>query len=284
MNKIILTLLMTILFTPAANAQNCVNSSRCDELGYNKKAENCIDDDILKCPFDSNKVFCRTQEQPAATNCLNAKIGDILYSDKTCSSDYIAGKTPIAVIFAPERRLAVALDEFAPEQWKGSWNGMNPIYDKLDIPSIPNYGSAEEALQDFNGKSYTYAAYNFCYFKDTTTEICAKDNPSAVKTAYEYMTPGTEKHDWYLPALGELNELLKNAQIINQTLGKLNALLICPTGSCSYVSTSESYISSLEGRSVWYCSTVLNIEVHCFTCGKEALRGHETIARPVLAF
>ena len=98
------------------------------------------------------------------------------------------------------------------------------------------------------------------------------------------MTPGTKKHDWYLPALGELNELLKNAQIINQTLGKLNALLICPTGSCSYVSTSESYISSLEGESVWYCSTVLNIEVHCFTCVKAALRGHETIARPVLAF
>ena len=208
MNKIILTLLMTILFTPAANAQNCVNSSRCDELGYNKKAENCIDDDILKCPFDSNKVFCRTQEQPAATNCLNAKIGDILYSDKTCSSDYIAGKTPIAVVISTDKRLAIGLKAAAVTWVDESMNPSSSSVGAVGVQRIQKLrdcipSSSESTISDsFGGKGYTSAIYKCCKEGNFTCP--------AISYAYEYQTPGTEAGDWFLPAGGEVSILHNN--------------------------------------------------------------------------
>ena len=104
MNKIILTLLMTILFTPAANAQNCVNASRCDELGYTKTAADCNGLDTLVCPFDANKVFCVFSEQ-------DCEIGDILYENKKCYGKAPEGKTAIGIVFDVRNRLAVALDE-----------------------------------------------------------------------------------------------------------------------------------------------------------------------------
>ena len=58
MNKIILTLLLTTVFALSANAQNCVNSSRCDELGYNMSKTDCKGYSTLICPFDKDKVFC----------------------------------------------------------------------------------------------------------------------------------------------------------------------------------------------------------------------------------
>ena len=69
MNKIILSLLLTTALTSAANAQNCVNSSRCDELGYTKTAADCTGLDTLTCPFDKNKFFCTAGTGDAIDSC-----------------------------------------------------------------------------------------------------------------------------------------------------------------------------------------------------------------------
>ena len=58
MNKIILTLLLTTSLAASANAQNCVNPSRCAELGYRDDVGKCSGRKTLLCPFDSNKAFC----------------------------------------------------------------------------------------------------------------------------------------------------------------------------------------------------------------------------------
>ena len=58
MNKIILALLLTTTLAASANAQNCVNASRCDELGYTQTINECTGLNTLVCPFDKNKVFC----------------------------------------------------------------------------------------------------------------------------------------------------------------------------------------------------------------------------------
>lgn len=42
---------------PAA-AQTCAVPPTCESLGYDKKAEDCEDKAILKCPLDSSKIFC----------------------------------------------------------------------------------------------------------------------------------------------------------------------------------------------------------------------------------
>ena len=56
MNKIILSLLLATVFAVSANAQNCVNSSRCDELGYKQTTNECQGFNPLICPFDKNKA------------------------------------------------------------------------------------------------------------------------------------------------------------------------------------------------------------------------------------
>ncbi len=99
MNKIILTLLMTTALSTAANAQNCVNASRCDELGYDKSIEDCKGYSTLICPFDKNRAFCSTSAGIAqVSDCTGLKAavtnaGTTIYITKnisTCSLSSIA--------------------------------------------------------------------------------------------------------------------------------------------------------------------------------------------------
>ena len=192
MNKIILTLLMTILFTPAANAQNCVNSSRCDELGYTKTAADCAGLDTLVCPFDSNKVFCVFSEQ-------DCEIGDILYEDKSCAALPQSGKTAIGVIFSAASRLAIALDE-RELTWGGHGNEIGSAaqgnWGKSNTEAILAYGKAN---------NISYPAAEYCN---------------------QYRTSGTGAGDWVLPSLDELRLLSGRFSEVNSTLTLLGKSLI----------------------------------------------------------
>ena len=203
MNKIILTLLMTILFTPAANAQNCVNSSRCDELGYTKTAADCAGLDTLVCPFDENKVFCVFSEK-------SCEVGDILYKNKKCYVKAIDGKTAIGIVFDTEKRLAMALDEASLE-----WGG----YGK-------EIGSAARGT---SGKSNTAAI--LAYGETNNIEY------PAAEYCNTYSTAGTKAGDWFLPSLEELKLLADNFSGINSLLTVLGKPTI---GDEYYWSSSES--------------------------------------------
>ena len=204
MNKIILTLLMTILFTPAANAQNCVNSSRCDELGYTKTAADCAGLDTLVCPFDENKVFCVFSEK-------SCEVGDILYKNKKCYVKAIDGKTAIGIVFDTEKRLAMALDEATLE-----WGG----YGK-------EIGSAARGT---SGKSNTAAilAYGEANnIKYPAAEFCNT-----------YSTAGTNAGDWFLPSMEELESLAANYIVVNEKLMTIAGKTTISEKS-SYWSSSE---------------------------------------------
>ena len=204
MNKIILTLLMTILFTPAANAQNCVNSSRCDELGYTKTTADCAGLDTLVCPFDENKVFCVFSEK-------SCEVGDILYENKKCYVKAIDGKTAIGIVFDTEKRLAMALDEATLE-----WGG----YGK-------EIGSAARGT---SGKSNTAAilAYGEANnIKYPAAEYCNK-----------YSTSGTKAGDWFLPSMEELESLAANYIVVNEKLMTIAGKTTISEKS-SYWSSSE---------------------------------------------
>ncbi len=224
MNKIILTLLVTILFTPAANAQNCVNSARCDDLGYTKSTTDCTGLDTLVCPFDENKVFCVSNKNGDSTSC---QVGDILYSDKTCSSEIITAKIPIAIIFDTEKRLATAL-EASP---KLAIQEATISYDIKDITSLPNITGNSE---DFNGKGNTAKIEKFC----TSSNLKCP----AAKWSLEYSTAGTNQGDWYIPAISELYSLCKNIESINKTLKRLTKKHIGVEYLWSSSKTSENKI------------------------------------------
>ena len=255
MHKIILTLLMTILSTPAANAQNCVNSSRCDELGYTKTTADCAGLDTLVCPFDENKVFCVFSEQ-------DCEIGDILYENKKCYGKAPDGKTAIGVVFDAGNRLAVALDEK-----KLAWGDTS-------------YKAAMEYCQYSSGAISTSGcnssiAISSCApsGKDNTMAIIAvvdseKEYPAA-EYCNSYSTIGTKAGEWFLPSIAELLQLSNNYAVVNIKLTALNKTLI----------SDNNYWSSLE-KSVSEAWIQNPSSCRATTTGKY----YEHSVRPVLAF
>ena len=114
-------------------------------------------------------------------------IGNILYSDSTCSSCKVSGKTPIGVVSYAEgtKRLAINLTTTSSMYWS--------LYCD-DISGIPNYSSSPHTT-DFNGKSNTAAWVS--YYGSSVTNY-------APGYCYNFTTTGTSKGQWYLPAAGEL--------------------------------------------------------------------------------
>ena len=210
--------LLSILLLSAvpAQAQTCTSAPSCAALGYDKTSTDCTGQAMLKCPFDQSKVFCAGTSAcgggsgtPDSEGC---KAGDILFSDKSCSSVFITTKTAIGVVLCPVNRLAVALDEKSLE-----WGGYNK-----------EIGSAARGT---SGKSNTAAilaygkANNISY---PAAEYCNK-----------YSTSGTKAGDWFLPSLEELKLLSNNFSEINNSL-KVLGKVMDDTESGYYWSSSES--------------------------------------------
>ncbi len=208
MSKIVFSLFLMILLAKTTFAQNCMDPSRCDELGYTKTATDCAGLDTLVCPFDENKVFCvgaKAQEQ-----IIPCDTGAVLYSDKNCHTNASAARIPIAVVFDAENRLAVALNER-----KLAWGG-----DGKEIGS---------AAQGTSGKSNTAAI--LAYGKANNISY------PAAEYCNSYSTSGTKAGDWFLPSLEELKLLSNNFSGINSALKILGK----PT-----ITEGEYYWSSFE--------------------------------------
>lgn len=209
-----------ILTQQNVNAGGCI-ASDCGALGYKYSISDCNGADAVVCPFDSSKVFCK----PIESYVMAA--GDILYSDMTTSSYHTDdSKKPIGVVVDPSRRLAVAL-KCELKQWSTSSANKN------NIASIPDK-TPEEAKSDFNGKTYT----------KTIVNECGTSCPAAYH-AYNYMTTGTSKGDWFLPSGGQLWLLEQNKAAIKVGMAKAG-------GKFPYGSSLYTYIeSSNEGPDLY---------------------------------
>lgn len=242
--------LLSILLLSAvpAQAQTCTSAPSCAALGYDKTSTDCTGQAMLKCPFDQSKVFCAGTSAcgggsgtPDSEGC---KAGDILFSDKSCSSVFITTKTAIGVVLCPVNRLAVALDEKSLE-----WGGYNK-----------EIGSAARGT---SGKSNTAAilaygkANNISY---PAAEYCNK-----------YSTSGTKAGDWFLPSLEELKLLSNNFSEINNSLKVL--------GKVMDDTESGYYWSSSEGNTYTARRLVPSSGGTNYTSKNTSLR-----VRPVLAF
>ena len=214
MNRIILSLLLTTVFAVPAIAQNCVNASRCDELGYTKTIADCNGLDTLVCPFDSSKVFC-VKAKPIE-QIIPCDTGAVLYSDKKCYVNASSERTPIAVVFDGTKRLAVALDEAAL-----IWGGFEE-----------EIGSA---AQGTSGKSNTAAILAYGKTKNISYP--------AAEYCNSYSTSGTKAGDWFLPSLDELKLLSNNFSGINSALKILGKPTITEAEDGYYWSSSETNTS-----------------------------------------
>ena len=274
----------------------CTANPDCAALGYTKTS--CASGDlIMKCPFDTAKVQCVPQTCETIgkkacgdicvksggccsnADCTSGKVcdnyvckevtcavGDIYYSDKTCSANLVSGKNPIGVVGyvtnGGKNGVVVALDS----KYDGSCGsaGSNEITwgcygTDLSLKNNPNETSLKS---DFAGKSNT----------DVIAAQCGKYT-AAYYCKYQYKKGGIS--EWYLPAYGELYAALyTNLTAVNGGFDKIaaNDSIIQPIGiAVSYWASSEN---DIYGAS----------KVNTYSGWDSVYKNNKGFARCVLAF
>ena len=162
----------------------------------------------------------------------NCNIGDIVYSDGTCASSVVSGKTPIAVVVYKSSdgncAQAMALKPIGTNEWDSNGYG-------TDISSLSNYSLASDAAQDFASCENTAVIT-----ADGTNGSC----PAAWES-YVYTTEGTNVGDWCLPAAGIFNSIKNNFSTIN-------AGIMLANGEQLYVNDNIWSSSEYDSYTVWF--------------------------------
>ena len=249
MRKILLyssALVVSGLLCSVAEAA-CIQTPSCSSLGYTS-SQSC--NGGIKCPFGnawnctasdlSNKITEVTNKITEITNKIttieekivtiesgasssNCIIGDILYSDKSCDPNVVASKTPIGVVFDRANKLAIGLEE-SRQYWS--------FPDYFNVPRLSDMTSSA-VTADWQGKNNTRVVLEFC---KANGKSC-----SAFEYVNSYKTEGTIAGDWYLPAMGELNAIYGNKDVLNIALGKIGGTKL---GTDFYWSSSEDSTNS----------------------------------------
>ena len=162
----------------------------------------------------------------------SCSVGDVLYSDRTCSdvSKLNSDKTAIGVVFSPDKKLAIALNS-QTKTWTGAF---------YDVPGINN---VTIPTTDLDGKTNT----------KTLVEFSSANQMSfpAASYAYSYTTQGTSTRDWYLPAGAELQLIFNEKEKLNETLSALGAQIL----ENSYFWSSSEYATKYAWRLYFGTST-----------------------------
>ena len=232
-----------------SQAQTCVPTPTCSSLGYTSSTA-C--DGGIKCPFgeawncSTNEIKTEiTEKITELTNKITEQtnkiteieqkvedletpkevcyIGSILYSDKSCLSNLMLGKTPIGIVVyigSDGKRWAMALKSVGSYEWGGYGT---------DISGLTNY---------YNSDSDASKDYDSC---GNTAKIIAAGDKSkypAAWAAHEYKTEGTEAGDWCLPAAGIFTSYNNNQTAINLGFEKAGGTTL--TNSTYAWSSSEN--------------------------------------------
>ena len=160
----------------------------------------------------------------------NCSLGDILFSDGTCSANTVSGKTPIAIVVYKSGNCgqAMALKSLGDYLWSTEY---------VDISTLPNL-SQSQASQDFAS----------C---ENSKKIRAQGNSStypAVWAAYNYTTTGTKAGDWCLPAAGIFTSYYNNQSVINTGFSRAGGTKFSASSPYTYAWSSSEYFSF----SAWY--------------------------------
>ena len=198
----------------------------------------------------------------------NCNIGDIVYSDGTCASTVVSGKTPIAVVVYKSSdgkcAQAMALNSIGNSRGLIYTYTWGPTSD--DIPTLTNFETAEKASLDLNSCA-------------NTQKIIAAGDKSKYPAAWathEYKTTGTNAGDWCLPAAGILTSYYNNVQQINIGMDNARGTRL---GSSSYLWSSTEENSN----SAWFSHFAVNYGIDTYYAGYYG-KDRSGEIRPVLEF
>ncbi len=182
----------------------------------------------------------KCEKEPGATlgQCTgyakNCKIGDILNSDGTCSSDKVNGKAPIGVVvyISQDGRCGQAMTAkpITSTIWKPE-----------EVQAPMDDTNESEALQDYDSCGNTNIITN-----SGTPEMFPA--AWAAKTYAPVAAPET-KGKWCLPAAGVLSSVYYKRSVVNKSFSKAGGLAIVNAKEDLLSSTRFSYAA------IWvYCS------------------------------
>lgn len=193
-NYVFLLGLSSCFVWTSSQAQTCTPTPDCGSLGYIQTDVDCAGVESVKCPFDTSKLFCPEK----------CELGSILYSDKSCSKKVKPGKTPIAIVFDVNNRLAVALDQ-AELMW--SPNGI--MDDVIALIGCKDYDTVLEC--NTNGKDNT----------NKIVDHYGRGSNYAAGYCVNYSPAGTNEGDWFLPSMKQLSALYNRKSLVNESLALL---------------------------------------------------------------
>ena len=202
MKKLIALFLLICL--PANAAPDCQQLPDCEAYGYTCSADDCSGLKTLSCPFDESKKIC----WPEAKEC---EVGSLLFDDFKCY-DVACGRTPIAVVFDTENRLARQL-HFGKDHQK-TVTGDNKSILGIDIPELENCATADEAKTTCgtDGKANTKIIIDYI----------TANGLSYIPAEYCYYSTfgGLPEGSWWLPSAKEIAFLHENMDPVIATLGR----------------------------------------------------------------
>ena len=164
---------------------------------------NCVNGGVT-CPSGQT---CNTTTKLCEASFRACQIGDIFYSDVTCSDQYLADKTPVGVVVDAENRLLIDLTEaeniLAAPGMPGSVDGGYPQFTNVGN-ELPINGSERG-------------------FENTLVITQTTKNTSPVGICFQKTNSALENSRWYVPASREVFRLIK--LINSSTFDKVNATL-----------------------------------------------------------
>ena len=193
----------------------------CGALGYTKTADQCPNG-YLKCPYGET-VFC-----PTETKCT---IGDIYYSDNTCSSadNYNNSKTALGVV-------VYVTDNGKHGQIISAETSGRYAWGTYGVSSLPAITLNIEAAKDFDSCG-------------NTDKIIAAGNSTthpAAWAARNYARTAETEGKWCLPSAGIMANVYMNTDIINNSISKLNGTKF--TVPENYETVDRTWTSTVGGR------------------------------------
>ena len=272
---------VVIVLVPFNVYAECTPTLDCASIGY---TETSCETEYLACPFDSTKLKCMPCDSSFRYDCsgdnitggigsacggkyvsctcsstdyifsngscicdTSCSVGNIYYSDGTCSSCVDSNKTAIGIV-VKDNELVMSNKKSSTMYWSNAYTDT----------SLTNYGSSTDAKTDFNGKSNT-AVIVAAHPTETV------DNNAAIY-CNSYSTEGTNAGDWYLPAAGELYSYVYSnySSKLSATDTKLGWILSGYFWSSSEKSNSSAwYVGSYAGN-VSYHDKPNDHPVSCF--------------------
>ena len=268
-------LITTALFSFDARAmtEECVEAPSCTDLGYTHTAEECLTGSV-KCPWNTGLVYCECNEdykyrcdddnETAGTDkcgnyyaacdcddgyiwkngaCVSSRpscnIGDIFYTDNTCSADVVSGKTVLGIV-VHNNNGGIGGQIMAP--WPIDTNG-NKSSSNVNM-TWGGYGTDISSLPNFTSQSAASKDYDSCGNTDKIVAAGSASTYPAAWAARKYAPTSATKGKWCLPAAGIMTNIYNNQGAIQDAIKKV--------GGVSYPSCCTWSSSEASSYYAWY--------------------------------